>query len=74
VLKDFGLDTEEGVLTEAYLKETCRFGGSQIHTTCAYVGGVASQEIIKFLTKQWVPVNNTFIWDAISGNGGAFLL
>jgi len=52
----------------------CRFGGSQVHTTASYLGGVASQEIIKLTTKEWIPVNNTFIYDAISGNAGAFTL
>lgn len=65
---------EADTIPEAYLRETCRFGGSQIHTTAAYLGGVAAQEIIKILTKQWVPINNTFVYDAISGNGGSFQL
>jgi len=72
VLKEFGFEAD--TVPDTYLKEMCRFGGSQIHTTCAYIGGVASQEIIKVLTKQWVPINNTFIYDAISGNGGSFQL
>jgi len=72
VLVDLGLEND--ALDDKYLKEMCRFGGSQIHTTAAYVGGVASQEIIKLITKEWVPINNTYIYDAISGNGGSFLL
>jgi len=72
VLVDLGLEND--ALEEKYLKEMCRFGGSQIHTTAAYIGGVASQEIIKLITKEWVPINNTFIYDAISGNAGSFLL
>lgn len=72
VVKEFELEAD--TVPDAYLKEMCRFGGSQIHTTAAYLGGVAAQEIIKILTKQWVPINNTFIYDAISGNGGQFTL
>jgi len=68
------LDFDSDALPDEYLLETCRSGGSQIHTTCAYVGGCASQEIIKFLTKQWLPINNTFIYDGITGNSGAFTL
>jgi len=72
IVKDFGFESD--TVPDSYLKEMCRFGGSQIHTTAAYIGGVAAQEIIKILTKQWVPINNTFIYDAISGNGGVFTL
>jgi len=72
VIKEFGFQTDS--VPDSYLKEMCRFGGSQIHTTAAYLGGVAAQEIIKILTKQWVPINNTFIYDSISGNGGVFTL
>jgi len=72
VLAEFGF--EKDTVEDKYLKEMCRFGGSQIHTTCAYIGGVAAQEVIKLMTKQWVPINNTFIYDAISGNGGCFTL
>jgi len=72
VIAEFGFEAD--TVPDTYLKEMCRFGGSQIHTTCAYLGGVASQEIIKILTKQWVPINNTFIYDAITGNGGSFNL
>jgi len=71
-LVDLGL--EKDALEDKYLQEMCRFGGSQIHTTASYLGGVASQEIIKLTTKEWIPVNNTFIYDAISGNAGAFTL
>jgi len=63
---------EPGSLDDKYLKEMCRFGASQIHTICTYLGGVAAQEVIKLITKQWEPVNNTFIYDGITGASGAF--
>jgi len=68
------LEFDDDVLPDDYLKEMCRYGGSQIHTTCAYLGGVASQEIIKLITKQWVGVNNSLIYDGISGNAGVFTI
>jgi len=55
-----------------YLKEICRFGGSQIHSICSYMGGVAAQEAIKFITHQWEPFVNTFVYDGITGSSGAF--
>jgi len=66
LIAELELDPEEVVLDD-YLKELCRFGGSQIHNTCAFIGGVASQEVIKLITKQWHPVDNTIIYSGISG-------
>jgi len=76
VCTELAFEDDDGLwlLSDTYLKEICRFGGSQIHTTAAYIGGVASQEVIKLLTKQWVPINNTFIYDGITGTGGCLTL
>jgi len=64
----------EGELPESYLHEMCRFGGSQVHTICAFIGGVAAQEIIKLITHQWEPCNNTYIFDGITCGSGALEL
>ena len=45
-------------------KPRCRFGGSELHTVSAFMGGVAAQEVIKVITGQFVPINNTFIYNA----------
>jgi len=49
-----------------YIKEICRCAAGQAHTIAAIIGGIASQEVIKVITKQFIPVNNTFIYNAIS--------
>ncbi|CBZ53580.1 GF23890, related [Neospora caninum Liverpool] len=41
------------------------FGGAEIHTTAAIVGGVAAQEAVKLICRQFEPINNTFIWSGI---------
>jgi len=63
LMKSLGLEPNQ--LPEAHLKELCRYGNSQIHTVAAMLGGVAAQEIIKLITVQWVPVDNTFIFNGI---------
>jgi amyloid beta precursor protein binding protein 1 len=45
--------------------ELCRFGGAQIHNIGAFMGGVASQEIIKLLTKQFVPLSRPLLYNGI---------
>lgn len=34
-------------LSEDLINEMCRFGGAELHAVAAFVGGVASQEVIK---------------------------
>ena len=38
------------------------------------MGGVASQEVVKLITRQYVPLNNTYVYNAISSNGNQFEL
>jgi amyloid beta precursor protein binding protein 1 len=42
--------------------------------SCLLSGGCAAQEAIKFITGQYKPVNNTFIYDAITSNTATFAL
>ncbi|KAI9756909.1 MAG: hypothetical protein M4579_003663 [Chaenotheca gracillima] len=45
--------------------EIVRAGGSELHNISALTGGMAAQEVIKVITKQYVPVNNTCLFDGI---------
>lgn len=42
------------------------FGGSEIHTVAAFLGGISGQEAIKLITGQFVPVNHTLIYNGIT--------
>lgn len=46
--------------------EMCRFGASELHVVAAVVGGMASQEAIKLITKQFTPVGGTLLYNAIA--------
>ena len=52
-------------IKEEFIHEMCRYGNSEIHTISAFMGGLASQESIKLLTKQFVTINNTLIYNGI---------
>ena len=45
LLNDLGCNGS--TLTEDLINEMCRYGAAELHAVAAYVGGVASQEIIK---------------------------
>jgi len=34
-------------LTEDLINEMCRYGASELHAVAAFIGGIASQEVIK---------------------------
>lgn len=55
-----------------YVHEFCRFGGAELHSVSAFLGGLAAQEAIKFITNQYKPIHNTFIYDAVTSTSGTF--
>lgn len=62
------------VLRDERVHEVCRYGGAELHSVSAMLGGVAAHEVIKLVTHQYKPVNNTFIYDAITSSSGSFYL
>ncbi|KPJ20078.1 NEDD8-activating enzyme E1 regulatory subunit [Papilio machaon] len=55
-----------------HIHEMCRYGGAEIHSVSAFLGGCVAHEAIKIVTKQYKPVNNTFIYDGASTNTATF--
>ena len=53
-------------INDDYITEFCRYGASEVHSVAAFVAGVAAQEVIKIITQQFVPLNNTWIYNATS--------
>lgn len=51
---------------EDLVKEMVRFGAAELQCVAATIGALASQEAIKLLTEQFVPVDGTLCWDFIS--------
>lgn len=56
-------------ITKSHASELSRFGGGQLHCTAAFIGGVASQEIVKIVTHQYIPLNNSFVFNGIASCG-----
>ncbi|POS76167.1 ThiF family protein [Diaporthe helianthi] len=69
ILKHIG-DTVPGAAQNERLvkisREVARAGGGELHNTSALTGGMVAQEVIKIITKQYIPVDNTCIFDGIS--------
>ena len=46
-------------------EEVCRAGGGELHNISATIGGMAAQEMIKIITKQYIPIDSACIFDGI---------
>lgn len=47
-------------------EEVARAKGGELHNIAALTGGMVAQEMIKIITKQYVPIDNTCIFDGVS--------
>ena len=59
--------TEELIPPE-WVSEVARWGASEVHTVGSVIGGVAAQEAIKLLTRQFVPLDGTLVYNAVRGD------
>ena len=48
--------------------QICRYGGAELHSVAAFLGGVAAHEVIKLVTGQYVPLDNMVIYNAVTSN------
>lgn len=51
-------------------QELARAGGGELHNVGALTGGMVSQEVIKVVTEQYVPVDNTCVFDGVRSRSG----
>ncbi|EPZ33383.1 NAD(P)-binding domain-containing protein [Rozella allomycis CSF55] len=50
------------------IKEIIRYQGCQLHNIASFIGGVASQEIIKLLTNQYVPASGIIFFNGTNNS------
>jgi len=71
LLKSHGVNHE---LDISYAKELTRFGNSELHAVSGILGGVGAQEVIKLITQQYIPMNNTWVLNGILGTSNVFTM
>ena len=59
---------------EPILAEFVRAAGAELHNISALTGGMVAQEVIKVLTKQYIPIDNTCVFDGIASKSAVFRL
>ncbi|KAK5640458.1 hypothetical protein RI129_011269 [Pyrocoelia pectoralis] len=72
LLTDWGCPTL--VISDDRVHEVCRYGGAELHSVSAMLAGCTAHEAIKLITHQYKPINNTFIYDAITSTSATFVL
>ncbi|KAF2861795.1 hypothetical protein K470DRAFT_281350 [Piedraia hortae CBS 480.64] len=51
---------------EKYCRELTRAGSGELHNIAALTGGLVAQEVIKVITHQYIPVDNTCLFDGVA--------
>lgn len=59
---------------DAAMAEVRRAGTSELHNMSSLAGGVVAQEALKVLTRQYVPLDNTFVFDGVGSKADMFRL
>ncbi|KAI5805112.1 hypothetical protein EDC01DRAFT_627005 [Geopyxis carbonaria] len=73
-LKSVGHDGSLEGRGEKVLQEIVRAGGGELHVISSLIGGIAAQEITKVITQQYVPANNTVVFDGVKSRTAVFEL
>ncbi|KAI8822931.1 ThiF family protein [Fimicolochytrium jonesii] len=71
-LNQSGLETT--VVGNEFIEEFTRAGTSSLHSIASLHGGIVAQEIIKLLTHQYVPLDNTVILNGIKSTTSVYRL
>lgn len=69
LIKEYILDKVKG---KDLAREVVRYDEAEIHTVAAVVGGVASQEAVKLITGQYVPIDDTYVYNGIASTAGVY--
>lgn len=58
---------------QSIIAELCgRARGAELHNISALTGGMVAQEVIKVITKQYIPIDNTCVFDGILSKTAVF--
>lgn len=67
-------EAHSALVTEKHAAEVTRYGAGELHAVAALIAGVASQEAVKLIARQFIPLNNTFVYNGINGTAATMAL
>jgi NEDD8-activating enzyme E1 regulatory subunit len=56
------------------LYNSARYNGAELPNIASLMGGLVAQEVIKIITRQYIPVNNTCIYDGMNATTATYIL
>lgn len=65
IARNHGARPENAQPSQELTREACRGIGAEVQPVAALLGGIASQEAIKLLSSQFVPVAGSLVWNFI---------
>lgn len=71
---DTVIDDEVRERVTKVTQELRRTEGGELHNISALTGGLVSQEVLKVLTRQYVPLDNTCVFDGVGSRSEMFRL
>lgn len=71
MVSEWGISTP---ISDDLAHEVCRYGGAEIHSISAFFGGCIAHELIKLVTRQYKPFDNTFVYDGATSQTETFKL
>ena len=80
LIKEAGTFVEDPEYSEikekitGYCTELCRAGAGELHNVASLTGGLVAQEVIKVVTRQYVPVDNCCLFDGVASRTGVLRL
>lgn len=70
--KDSQIQADILARIDPILQELTRAEGAELHNISALTGGMVAQEVIKIITKQYIPIDNTCVFDGITSKSAVF--
>ena len=63
-----GVPLTEELISAEWISEIARWGDTEPHTVATVIGGIVSQEAIKLVTRQFVPLDGVLVYNAVRGD------
>lgn len=66
LMESWGVPGSSELVKADYVHEMSRCGAAELHMVASFMGGVIAQEVVKLVTGQYVPVDDSFIYNGIN--------
>jgi amyloid beta precursor protein binding protein 1 len=77
IITNLGLQDIELIqdhLTKDHVAQAVSWYNAEIHNVASIIGGVASEEAVKLITHQYVPLDNTYVFNGIASMAAVYKL